>query len=1181
MLSSFPFSSASSAAPPLPHTFLPLPHSGASSSFPSTSFASAFAPSYLGGSLAVVQGFGWGCPPFPPFVPAAPSSHTGLPFTAAAAATASHASAFDPHAPASAPRFEDPLSGSEDRPLEDDVAFADPSAPPLSLDSSRSEYRRMAEYILGLFPQAAGAPPSAPPPWALFESFFAASAPSPPTLHFNWFDRVHQSLTEADSHMAAFLATSRWDSSFLPSHHLSYVVRGEHSGATAVPVNESLLAHFDRPLRPNLLVGLSVRDAMALEASFRGQSETLSYALWVLSGLLGFVRLQGFTPTDPALFNQLVTALSKNLAHQASVTASQVSYICNKRRELYLSHLPTYFTDSTKRSILESPAVFSDLLFAEEDVARLLDVTRSSSRLRSQQAMVDVASYGSSSSSSHGRRPSPRSSPSRSSPARRRRREFGSPARAQKRVRFDSTAPSSGFKSSRKSSRIGVMSPIPQSRRVPCGLLGSLGVLGRRPLGCAGAAFGVPSSLCFPATFVTCATSPPQLLPHLCSGVSSLAAVQDLQSKDAIEPASPELGFYSRLFVTPKVMGSWRPVIDLSRFNRFVRLSRFHMETLASVLQSLRPGDWMVSINLQDAYLQVPVHLDLRRFLHFCLGSEVFKFKALCFGLSSAPQVFTRVMAPVSSIMHRSGFNILIPGRLAHPRILVQDLVGEGLPLMALWSVGHYGQSRQKCPHSGSMTRLSRDDPPVKPFEGFPDTSLCPESARARRRIQILSAAAARSLMLSSGGHVLSFSDCPRLQAPHAVAPTPTSGCGSSSVGGRTDLLGRLLPPGSSVVVRCRSSGGGGISGPSSPGLDSVYGRLGLWLGGLSRLRTPFRLVVLELFPIFHQPPGTSGDLLGSGRFPSPSAPSVGGPVHWQHHCLVVPAQERGDAFLHSQRGGPGDPLPVRGSFHSPSPSVHSGAVKCHCSQVLSSEWTLCQEVCQELFRLWPVTVDLFATSLNHRLQVYFSLLVDPQAVGTDAMLQPWNHLQAYTFPPFGFFPWLLAKVCLSRGLEMTLLALLWPLKPWFPDLLELLVEVPVLLPLRKDLLKQPHFHHFHLNLPSLQLTGYCIASDTPVISDSLRKRPTNLPGAVGPSPESITRPSGWPIATGVIVMATPFHSLPYLRLPISCCIFVVLSIFPTPPLPLIVLCLVLSFASFFLTFPLTLSFMICFAPSA
>ena len=141
---------------------------------------------------------------------------------------------------------------------------------------------------------------------------------------------VHTALVDADSHMVSLLASGRSERLFLPPRHTSYAVRGEHASGKAVPVNKSLLAHFDKPLRPFLLVGLSVHDAMALEASFCTQSEALLYSLWVLSGLLGFVRLQGFTPADPAFFSQLVTALSKNLGHPAQVSASHTTYICHK-----------------------------------------------------------------------------------------------------------------------------------------------------------------------------------------------------------------------------------------------------------------------------------------------------------------------------------------------------------------------------------------------------------------------------------------------------------------------------------------------------------------------------------------------------------------------------------------------------------------------------------------------------------------------------------------------------------------------------------------------------------------------------------------------------------------------------------------------------------------------------------
>ena len=70
-------------------------------------------------------------------------------------------------------------------------------------------------------------------------------------------------------------------------------------------------------------------------------------------------------------------------------------------------------------------------------------------------------------------------------------------------------------------------------------------------------------------------------------------------------------------------------------------------------------------------------------------------------------------------------------------------------------------------------------------------------------------------------------------------------------------------------------------------------------------------------------------------------------------------------------------------------------------SQVLGSEWTLCFPAFWDLL-LWPATIDLFATSLNHHLPVYFSPMEDPQSAGTDAMMPPWDGLQAYAFPPFG-----------------------------------------------------------------------------------------------------------------------------------------------------------------------------------
>ena len=112
-------------------------------------------------------------------------------------------------------------------------------------------------------------------------------------------------------------------------------------------------------------------------------------------------------------------------------------------------------------------------------------------------------------------------------------------------------------------------------------------------------------------------------------------------------------------------------------------------------------------------------------------------------------------------------------------------------------------------------------------------------------------------------------------------------------------------------------------------------------------------------------------------------------------------------------------------------------------NQILGSEWTLKQEVFTDLCRRWPVSIDLFATSQNHRCSLYFSPYHDRNAPGTDALLQNWNGWQAYAFPPWSLIPAVLKKLRLSSGVLLTIVALYWPQRPWFPDLLDLVVDMP------------------------------------------------------------------------------------------------------------------------------------------
>ena len=144
----------------------------------------------------------------------------------------------------------------------------------------------------------------------------------------------------------------------------------------------------------------------------------------------------------------------------------------------------------------------------------------------------------------------------------------------------------------------------------------------------------------------------PAYSPQSIKGVALTQELQTLLRKGAVEPAPQSPGFYSRLFLVQKASGSWRPIIDLSTLNDYVTSSHFHMETPQSVLRSIRQGDWMVSLDLQDAYLQVSVHHDSRRYLRFVVGGRTFQFRILCFWSDDrAPRLHKDYYPPSSTSM--------------------------------------------------------------------------------------------------------------------------------------------------------------------------------------------------------------------------------------------------------------------------------------------------------------------------------------------------------------------------------------------------------------------------------------------------------------------------------------------------------------------------------------------------
>ena len=139
-----------------------------------------------------------------------------------------------------------------------------------------------------------------------------------------------------------------------------------------------------------------------------------------------------------------------------------------------------------------------------------------------------------------------------------------------------------------------------------------------------------------------------------------LEALHQLLNKNTVELVqNPQsLGFYNRLFLVPKPNNRWRPILDLSKLNNFLKTQTFKMETPETIRTSLQTGEWVTSIDFKDAYFHVPINSPSWKYMRFHIQGKTYQFKALPFGLSTAPMEFTVIAKEVKWLAMRQGIKI-------------------------------------------------------------------------------------------------------------------------------------------------------------------------------------------------------------------------------------------------------------------------------------------------------------------------------------------------------------------------------------------------------------------------------------------------------------------------------------------------------------------------------------------
>ena len=82
----------------------------------------------------------------------------------------------------------------------------------------------------------------------------------------------------------------------------------------------------------------------------------------------------------------------------------------------------------------------------------------------------------------------------------------------------------------------------------------------------------------------------------------------------------------SPIFITPKKDGSSKVMFNLKGLNEFVSYHHFKMDNLETAIKLSRPGCFMTSIDLKDAYYSIPVAPECQKYLKFVMERNIILF---------------------------------------------------------------------------------------------------------------------------------------------------------------------------------------------------------------------------------------------------------------------------------------------------------------------------------------------------------------------------------------------------------------------------------------------------------------------------------------------------------------------------------------------------------------------------
>lgn len=136
--------------------------------------------------------------------------------------------------------------------------------------------------------------------------------------------------------------------------------------------------------------------------------------------------------------------------------------------------------------------------------------------------------------------------------------------------------------------------------------------------------------------------------------------INQMLEMNVLEPAALSPSFISPMFLIPKNDGSQRPIFNLKRLNYYVDVQKFRLINMQKISEFLQPNDWLVKIDLSNAYFHLAVSESHRRFLRLIYDHQLYQMTCLPFGLACAPKIFASLTNWVAQTLREKGIRIAV-----------------------------------------------------------------------------------------------------------------------------------------------------------------------------------------------------------------------------------------------------------------------------------------------------------------------------------------------------------------------------------------------------------------------------------------------------------------------------------------------------------------------------------------